>query len=127
MALFCAACPQHGVNLKDNWKADPNRNLYIRNFVSDGNFKADHVKQKNIDDDVYLSSGEGYMTEPKDYAAHVEEMVKIAPRFKHVSYLSNVCTHFFAGYFLQYEVWMPRIHLGLSGKNEANADYIPEC
>jgi len=99
MALFCTACPQHGINLKDDWKADPNRNLYIRNFVSDGNFKADHVKQKNINDDVYLSSGEGYMTEPNEYAANVEEMVKIAPRFKRVRYLSHFCSLSFAGYF----------------------------
>ena len=33
----------------------------------DGNFSADHLKQKNPLDDVWLTSGEGMMTEKEAY------------------------------------------------------------
>ncbi|KAG1726660.1 hypothetical protein EDB19DRAFT_1897619 [Suillus lakei] len=43
LALFCPACPQPGMNISlsgdeslDDWK-------YIRSFVMDGNFKAEHL------------------------------------------------------------------------------------
>ena len=47
------------------------RNELIRSFVSDGNFTADHIKQKRREDDVWLTAGEGVMTERTAYAAHL--------------------------------------------------------
>ena len=47
------------------------RNLYLRSYVADGNFKADHLKQKNDDTDVWLTDGEGFMTERSRYEAHL--------------------------------------------------------
>lgn len=36
-------------------------------FVADGNFKADHVKQKN-DNDIWLIDGGGMVPNKKDYS-----------------------------------------------------------
>jgi hypothetical protein len=44
-----------------------NRWVYKRIFVADGNFKADHVRQKNAADDVWLSEGSGMIPERKEY------------------------------------------------------------
>ena len=43
----------------------------MRSFVTDGNFTADHKKQKH-DDDVWLSDGEGIMTAREPYATHLK-------------------------------------------------------
>jgi hypothetical protein len=43
----------------------------MRGFVSDGNFTADHLKQKREDDNVWFTSREGMMAERKAYAAHL--------------------------------------------------------
>ncbi|KAF9538839.1 hypothetical protein CPC08DRAFT_651318, partial [Agrocybe pediades] len=75
LAIFCAACPQKGINyLDEDFKQQANKAwLLRRSFVADGNFKADHVKQKNEADNVNLSSGEAYMTEESEYQAHLKE------------------------------------------------------
>lgn len=45
--------------------------------VTDGNFKADHVKQKNPEDDVSLTgNGEAYMTADARYKAHINATVE---------------------------------------------------
>ena len=41
-------------------------------FVVDGNFKADHVRQRRPDDDVWLTSGKGMTAEPTRYKAHLQ-------------------------------------------------------
>ena len=84
LAIFCPACPQPGINLPDNWKNDNaryvnnnlcsiryslmkfNRWVYKRVFVADGNFKADHVRQKN-EDDIWLSEGSGMIPRRDEY------------------------------------------------------------
>lgn len=43
----------------------------MRSFVVDGNFTADHVRQKRPMDDVWLLDGEGMMTERAQYARHL--------------------------------------------------------
>jgi hypothetical protein len=48
--------------------------VYKRFFVADGNFKADHVRQKNTDADIWLSEGGGMMSKRSDY----EEFLKSA-------------------------------------------------
>ncbi|KAF8814639.1 hypothetical protein BYT27DRAFT_7081535, partial [Phlegmacium glaucopus] len=64
---FCPACPQPGVNIPDNWRDDGNRSVYKRTFVADGNFKADHIRQKNPDGDVWLCDGSGMMPKRQEY------------------------------------------------------------
>jgi len=66
LANFCPACPQVGVNIPDSWALDPQRWVYQRSFVADGNFKADHVRQKK-NDDVWLSEGGGMMSLRSEY------------------------------------------------------------
>lgn len=36
-------------------------------FVADGNFKADHVRQRNVDSDVWLSDGTGMVPNRQEY------------------------------------------------------------
>ncbi|EAU86504.2 hypothetical protein CC1G_10226 [Coprinopsis cinerea okayama7 len=71
LALFCAACPQPGVNLPEDWKQDKDDWKYTRSFVADGNFTCIHRKQKNSDVEVGLKNGEGYMTETRRYRKHL--------------------------------------------------------
>src|SRR5260221_10182191 len=56
---FCPACPQIGINLPENWTDDLNRWVFRRVITADGNFKADHIRQKSAADDVWLSDGLG--------------------------------------------------------------------
>jgi hypothetical protein len=43
----------------------------MRSFVADGNFKANHLKQKNDATDVWLTHGEAFMTEVNRYHKHL--------------------------------------------------------
>src|SRR5277367_4615655 len=47
--------------------ASLHRWVYQRFFVADGNFKADHVRQKHPEADVWLSEGGGMMTKQCEY------------------------------------------------------------
>ena len=49
----------------------------MRSFTADGNFKADHIKQKNDDDDVPLTNGEGFMTNTERYKTHLANATEI--------------------------------------------------
>ena len=74
--------------------------VYKHIFVSDGNFKADHVRQKNEVDDVWLSEGSGMIPRRKEYfsflATAIEKMT-----------VSRACTldardaRYYAGYCCQ--------------------------
>ena len=83
LALFCPACPQPRINLKDDWrqrypeyKSLPFSYLAIqicffrwlmcRIIFTDGNFKPELLKPKNPKIDVALSAGEEYVTEKRD-------------------------------------------------------------
>ena len=44
----------------------------MRSFVADGNFKAIHLKQKNDSSDVWLTEGEGFMTNTERYDIHLQ-------------------------------------------------------
>lgn len=72
MALFCPACPQPGINLPETWKNDPQQWLYWRSFVVDGNFVALHQFQARSVDDVWIKSGESFMTERLRYTRHLD-------------------------------------------------------
>ncbi|KAF8810584.1 hypothetical protein BYT27DRAFT_7280526, partial [Phlegmacium glaucopus] len=75
MALFCAACPQPGVNLLADHMSRYSADETMRSFVVDGNFTADHIKQTRPDDDVWLTDGEGFMTATGPYAVHIKKAV----------------------------------------------------
>lgn len=64
---FCPACPQAGINIPDNWRGDPNRWAFRRVLTADGNFKADHVRQKNQADDIWLYDGMGMTARRSEY------------------------------------------------------------
>jgi hypothetical protein len=70
-ALFCATCPQPGINLPDNWQEDPEPLTYIRTFAMDGNFSAVHQKRNNAKPEKCLSDGELYMVNETRYKAHL--------------------------------------------------------
>ena len=74
LAIFCAACPQPGINIPSNWQTEPDKYLYRRVFVTDGNFKADHVRQPKSKGDYWLAEGGGM--DPR-YSAY-EQFLKTA-------------------------------------------------
>jgi hypothetical protein len=45
-------------------------------FVADGNFKADHVKQKN-DNDIWLMDGGGMVPNQKEYSNFLKKALEI--------------------------------------------------
>ncbi|KAI6026681.1 hypothetical protein BKA83DRAFT_4124303 [Pisolithus microcarpus] len=59
LALFCAACPQPGIN-------------YTRTVVMDGNFKAEHMHERQPDDQVWLMDGRGFMVTNPPYRAYLK-------------------------------------------------------
>ncbi|KAF8799516.1 hypothetical protein BYT27DRAFT_7263821 [Phlegmacium glaucopus] len=76
LANFCPACPQPGINLPGEWLLDPQRWVYQRSFVADGNFKADHVRQPNAADDIWLSEGGGMMSPRCEYDAFIKTTIE---------------------------------------------------
>jgi CxC2 like cysteine cluster associated with KDZ transposases len=75
LANFCPACPQVNVNMPSNWMDNAEESwVYRRSFVGDGNFKADHVRQRNPAGDIWLSEGGGMMSKRADY----EEFLRTA-------------------------------------------------
>ena len=58
---------------------------YVPTVVGDGNFKQDHLKMKNPEEDVALSDGEGYMVGKKDF----EEYLKLTDSAPDVT--TSVC------------------------------------
>jgi len=111
LASFCPACPQPGINLRDDWEDDNQRyavlrsnhlgltvilcfrGLYTRVFTADGNFKADHLTPRNQADDVALTEGEGFMTAEGPYAAHLKDATENTAGKKNVSFVvhADVC------------------------------------
>ncbi|KAH9048382.1 hypothetical protein EDB84DRAFT_1434385 [Lactarius hengduanensis] len=62
MAIFCALCAQPGINLPDDWREYENSDiLFMRGFMMDGNFQAEHMKMRNPENDIPLSEGTGFM------------------------------------------------------------------
>lgn len=90
MATFCPACPQPGINLPEDWQSDPNRVVFTRSLVFDGNFSQSHLKQKRPDDDVWLTAGEGMMTERTRYEKHLQVAIEV----------KEVCSNFVFLFFL---------------------------
>ena len=93
MAIFCALCAQPGINLPENWREYENRYvtrhkfpltaptdltyrfsdvLFMRGFMMDGNFQAEHMKMRNPENDVPLSEGSGFMVSRVPYELHLQ-------------------------------------------------------
>jgi hypothetical protein len=72
LSPFCTTCPQPGINLPKDWMEDQNRWVFRRVSTADGNFKADHVRQKNAADDMWLLDGSGMTARRSEYAAFLE-------------------------------------------------------
>lgn len=67
MILISKAFPEYGdiINI-----AIP-REKYRRVLVIDGNFKGDHVRMRDPQNDVPLTNGEGYVVEESRYLKHL--------------------------------------------------------
>ena len=76
LALFCAACPQPGLNIPENWQQDPENGTYIRTFAMDGNFSAVHQKRNIAIPEQCLTDGDLYMVSEKRYQAHLMSAVE---------------------------------------------------
>ncbi|KIK13176.1 hypothetical protein PISMIDRAFT_119407, partial [Pisolithus microcarpus 441] len=76
LVIFCAACPQPGINidptanLDDSWK-------YSRIVVMDGNFKVEHMHERWPDDQVWLMDGRGFMVANPPYQAYLKAPLHI--------------------------------------------------
>ncbi|KAH8091438.1 hypothetical protein BXZ70DRAFT_898857 [Cristinia sonorae] len=75
LVSFCAACPQPGKNLPQEWQREPDQyacrwRFQIR-LIQDGNFKAEHLLYKSLGSDVRLSDGQGFMVTSAPFKSHV--------------------------------------------------------
>jgi hypothetical protein len=52
------------------------KNLFMRGFIMDGNFQAEHMRMKNLENDVPLSDGTGFMVSKKPYESHLKSAVE---------------------------------------------------
>jgi hypothetical protein len=75
LAIFCPTCPQPGRNLPEDWKKDPNRWVYRVVVAADGNFHADHVRQKK-NDDFWLIDGGGMFPKRDDYFKFLADAIE---------------------------------------------------
>jgi hypothetical protein len=46
--------------------------LFMRGFMMDGNFQAEHMKMRNPENDVPVSEGAGFMVSRKPYELHLQ-------------------------------------------------------
>jgi hypothetical protein len=53
------------------------KTLFMRGFMMDGNFQAEHMKMRNPENDVPLSDGTGFMVSPIPYKAHLKSAVEM--------------------------------------------------
>ncbi|TEB28894.1 hypothetical protein FA13DRAFT_1632868 [Coprinellus micaceus] len=74
LALWCAVCPQPGVNLPKDWifQADPWR--FWRYLVADGNFVLNHLLRYSREQGVSLMDGAAFMAEITRYTRHLENV-----------------------------------------------------
>ncbi|PPR08267.1 hypothetical protein CVT24_001139, partial [Panaeolus cyanescens] len=75
--IFCATCPQPGVNLPDDWEKDADNYIYGRTFIADGNFKADHIAHASGGDDVALYDGAGMIPNSDQYKQYIQTVEEV--------------------------------------------------
>jgi hypothetical protein len=83
LALFCAACPQPGINVPHNWRSDPEMTTYTRSFVMDGNFSAVHHRRVNAAPEKCLTDGNLYLVSDTNYLPYLES----TEEFKEVRFI----------------------------------------
>ena len=52
------------------------KNLFMRGFIMDGNFQAEHMRMRNPENDIPLSDGTGFMVSKKPYESHLKSAVE---------------------------------------------------
>jgi hypothetical protein len=52
------------------------KNLFMRGFMMDGNFQAEHMRMRKPENDVPLSDGTGFMVNKKPYKSHLKSAVE---------------------------------------------------
>ena len=52
------------------------KNLFMRGFVMDGNFQAEHMKMTNPENDVALTDGTGFMVSRIPYDLHLKSAIE---------------------------------------------------
>ena len=109
MAVFCALCAQPRINIPENWREYQNRcvcrywcldtatsyfskNLFMRGFMMDGNFQAEHMKMRNPENDVPLSDGAGFMVSKKPYKLHLKSAVE-RQQVRSIPYICQTFAH----------------------------------
>jgi hypothetical protein len=50
--------------------------LFMRGFMMDGNFQAEHMKMRNPENDLPLSEGTGFMVSRIPYESHLKSAVE---------------------------------------------------
>ncbi|KAF6743574.1 hypothetical protein DFP72DRAFT_858661 [Ephemerocybe angulata] len=78
LALYCAVCPQPGINLPPNWRDLTELWLFKRYIVIDGNFKLHHLLIRGEDKGISLIAGAAYMIEK----GYMDRVLKNAPESK---------------------------------------------
>ena len=68
------------------------KNLFMRGFMMDGNFQAEHMRMRNPENDVPLSDGAGFMVSKKPYELHLKSAVER----RQVSSISRVSAGIFS-------------------------------
>jgi hypothetical protein len=77
LALFCAACPQPGINIPQSWRSDTDTTVYTRSFVMDGNFPAVHQKRPNAVAENCLTDGHLYLVSDTKYLPYIESVKEL--------------------------------------------------
>jgi hypothetical protein len=60
--------------------------LFMQGFMMDGNFKAEHMKMRNPENDVPFSEGTGFMVSRGAYELHLQSALER----QQVRYISNI-------------------------------------
>ena len=69
--------------------------------MADGNFKADHVRQKNSSGDVWLSEGAGMIPEREQYHGFLKTAIeRLTVSFFFLPMLFLLMTHAYSAYHL---------------------------
>ncbi|KIK72436.1 hypothetical protein PAXRUDRAFT_180671, partial [Paxillus rubicundulus Ve08.2h10] len=65
--LFCPTCPQPGINIYPDATDDLSNWKYNWTLIMDGNFKAEHLYDRQTDGQVWLMDGLGFMVSRSSY------------------------------------------------------------
>jgi hypothetical protein len=74
----------------DAMQLTTDRWLFMRSFIMDGNFSAEHLKMRQPETDVQLTDGCGFMVTTQNYQAHLAVATEPSKVCSHNRGLSNV-------------------------------------